>query len=104
MDSCEQVQDALIDYINHRLSQSERSRIAVHLSVCKSCREEVAFLIKVSQSCNIEITDVPVEIARTAFEKIPDSKPNYGLKQYLAPVFDSFRLAGQTLRFAKQNI
>jgi hypothetical protein len=100
--SCEEIQDALIDYINRRLSQSERSRVVLHFSGCKNCKEEVAYLIKIRQSCNAKTADVPAEIALSAFDKIPDRKSKYGLKYYLDPVYDSFRLITQTLRLSRQ--
>lgn len=75
MYSCERIQETLTDYINRRLSQSECSHIAVHLSECKKCRDEAAFLIRISKSLNGKTTDIPIEILKSAFKKIHNGKP-----------------------------
>ena len=104
LSNCELIQESLIDYINRRLKQSENSNIAVHLSECKKCRTEAAFLIMIQRKCSVKTKDVPLEIQNSAFTKVPGKESSYRRKNYLDPVFDSFQLIGQTLRFVKQII
>jgi len=73
---CEDTFDALLDYVNERLSQSERCKIALHLSECKYCRAEIASLIKLKQICAAELDEVPTEIVGLALRKYRKPTPN----------------------------
>jgi anti-sigma factor ChrR (cupin superfamily) len=104
MHCCQEIQDALIDYINRRLDQPECCRIAVHLSECKACRDEVAFLIKIGRHCCGQAEDVPADMLESAFDKIPNTAGKYRFLDCLEPVYDSLQITCKTLRFAAQFI
>lgn len=102
--NCEQIQEALIDYINHRLSQSACSHIVAHLSGCKKCRDEAAFLFRIKQSQHVETVDIPSDMMESAFIKIPDSRSKFESNDYFIAIYESLQLIGLTLRFARQII
>lgn len=101
---CELIQDALIDYINHRLSQSACFRIVSHLSGCKKCRDEAAFLFRIKQSQLAETVDIPSDMIESAFIKIPDGRSKFESNDYFTAIYESLQLIGLTLRFARKII
>lgn len=104
MHECEDIKETLTDYINRRFGQGQSGEVALHLSGCAECRAEVAFLIKLRRVQNEGIAEAAAQVKDCAFEKLPPGEKKLRITDYLEPVYDTIRLTGQTLRFAKQFI
>lgn len=71
MTDCEKTADSLVEYINRTLTKEENRQIIVHLASCPQCRKEVAMLIQLRNQAQKEVEEVPCEIMRSAFDKLP---------------------------------
>jgi predicted anti-sigma-YlaC factor YlaD len=76
MERCEEIEAMLLDYINRNLSREENSKVIVHLSRCENCRRETAELLNIKRQLTLQAADVPDEILRSAYDKIPRKEKN----------------------------
>jgi anti-sigma factor ChrR (cupin superfamily) len=70
-EDCEKICEMLIDYVNRNLTQTENFQVILHLSECENCRKETADIIAISKLVSEQQASVPIDIQKSAFDKIP---------------------------------
>lgn len=104
MIDCRNNQDILIDYLNNRLPQEDKFKVVAHLADCEDCRKEMAFLINLKNKQMHNLKEVPESVELSAFNLIPEVKPESRSLLHLDQVYDSLALVGHTVRFVFQII
>lgn len=103
MDECKNISDMLVDYINGKLNHKEINEVITHIAVCADCRLEAALLIKISNSEQRRMTEVPKEIFNNAFKKICEENSLDKILESDSP-FMAFDLLRYTFTTVKQTI
>jgi predicted anti-sigma-YlaC factor YlaD len=101
---CEKISELLPDYINRALPADMNNIVISHLAACRECREETALLIKIKSLAEADAKEVPREIIRSAFVKIPREKTVLEKILSSGSVFMAFDIIRYSLYTADRTI
>ncbi len=101
--NCNEAQDLLFDFYNNSVSSKEKIEIARHLSKCNLCKKELSEVIKLSRLSK-QLDDVPEDIFKTAFIKIPNRENKLQLSVVWNELYYSIKIAKQAVNLAMQII
>lgn len=102
MTDCEKICELLPEYLNGGLSREERGEVARHLAVCRDCRSEAAFLIRLKKASE-SLFSAPGGETGGAFDRVPelaDEARRPGSEVIDAPLSEAF----ETLRSAAAEV
>jgi predicted anti-sigma-YlaC factor YlaD len=102
MCNCNGIQDLLADYLNGGLNKVGNAKVIFHLSACKECREEAAFLIRLKNAQAQALERVPDDIAKNAFDLIGAAEETS--QSPIAVASGALELVGSILRLAASAI
>jgi hypothetical protein len=86
--------ESIIDYLEGRLSEENRSHVEQHLSACEMCLEELVITNNIVARENIyEFEQPPVEVADAAFKLVSGryQLPTFGYIDYFNKFFNKLK-------------
>ncbi len=102
MCNCSDIQHMLADYLNCGLDQRGNAQVVLHLSACKECRGEAAFMIRLKNAQAQALESIPDHISKNAFELISAAERQERLP--IAAACDALELVGSVLRLAASAV
>jgi hypothetical protein len=107
--SCEEIDELLIPYINRNCSKEEIKKVVLHISTCKTCREEIAFLIQLKSDCKKNVRKAPEVMRAQVFSKIngdtkKESHTIYLSKQSLKTPYLAFEVLDYVMNPIKTSV
>ena len=109
-DECLNINDHILAYANKTIDVESNKILIKHLSICPKCREELAWILSLSQITLEEFKEVPEDIMKNAFMMISGEGNNKSktslddLKSTLVILRDVLSTTKKSIRLAIQFI